>query len=173
MPLTAASALALELGLVRRVGERQPAGEHAPVPARKLTRVERSRGDVLLGDADLDAAADEPWVDRVVVAIDPHIRLRRNAEHLAAIRVRHPDHRSHPLALLHQSLRWDGADRAVHAPVGAIAPAVELQLKVGRVREPTPGLEVRAQEPMRALEHALRLRRQLRLIGRLRSELSV
>jgi hypothetical protein len=46
----------------------------------------------------------------------------------------------------------------VHAPVGAIAPAVELQLKVGRVREPSAGLEVRAPEPVRSLKHTLGLR---------------
>jgi hypothetical protein len=61
----------------------------------------------------------------------------------------------------------------VHPPVDPVTPPVELQLEIGRVREPTSGLKVRAQEPVRALEHTLRIRRQLRLIRLLRSELFV
>jgi hypothetical protein len=46
----------------------------------------------------------------------------------------------------------------VHAPVDVLAPAVELQLEVSRVRELAAWFEVRAHEPMRALEHSLGLR---------------
>ena len=46
----------------------------------------------------------------------------------------------------------------MHPSVGAIAPAVELQLEIQRVREPPTGLEVRAHEPMRSLQCTLGLR---------------
>ena len=44
------------------------------------------------------------------------------------------------------------------ALVDLVAPAVELELEVGLVREPAAGLEVGAHEPVRPLEHTLRLR---------------
>src|SRR3954465_8576901 len=46
----------------------------------------------------------------------------------------------------------------MHPPVHPVTPAVELQLKVQRIREPPARLEVGAHEPMRALQHALGLR---------------
>jgi hypothetical protein len=114
----------------------------------------------------LHAAAGELGVDRVVVAIDPHIRLRRDTHHLASVDIRHSlRERAHPLALLSQSLDGHRADRAMHPPIHTLAPAVELQLEVGRVREPAAGLEVRTQEPVRALNDSFGLR-----IGRLEDD---
>ena len=46
----------------------------------------------------------------------------------------------------------------MHPPVDPVAPAVELQLEIERVREPATRLEVRAHESVRSLEHPLRLR---------------
>jgi len=46
----------------------------------------------------------------------------------------------------------------MHPLVDAVAPAVELQLEVGRVREPPARLEVGAHEPVRALQQPLGLR---------------
>ena len=46
VPLAAPLALALKLGLMRRVGDRQAAGEHAAVPARELAGVQHDRGDL-------------------------------------------------------------------------------------------------------------------------------
>src|SRR4051794_26938796 len=55
--------------------------------------------------------------------------------------------------------RSAGTARIVRCtPVDAVAPAVEPQLEVHRVGEPPAGLEVGAQEAVRALEHALGLR---------------
>ena len=45
----------------------------------------------------------------------------------------------------------------MHPAIDAIAPAVELQLEVDRVREAPTGQKVGAHEPVRALEHALGL----------------
>ena len=62
VPLAAAGALAIELGLVRRIGDRQSTGELPAVPAvpaRKLTGIEDNRGHVRLRDAQLDPAAGE------------------------------------------------------------------------------------------------------------------
>ena len=42
---------------MRRIGDRQPAGEHAPVPGGELAGVQHDRGHLGLRDADLDAAA--------------------------------------------------------------------------------------------------------------------
>ena len=55
---------------MRRVGDRQAAGERAAVPAGELAGVQDDRGDLALGDANLDATARERGIDRVVVAID-------------------------------------------------------------------------------------------------------
>ena len=46
----------------------------------------------------------------------------------------------------------------MHPLVDLVAPAVELQLEVGLVREPPSRLEIRAHEPVRALQHPFGLR---------------
>lgn len=74
-------ALALELGLMGWVSDRQAAGEHTLVPGRELAGVEHDRGDLGLRHADLDPATGERRLDRVVVAIDSDERLRRHPQH--------------------------------------------------------------------------------------------
>ena len=106
-----------------------------------------------LGDADLDATTGERRVDRVVVAINPDERLRRHPDHLAAVDVRHPRwQRSHPSLLLDEPLGRDRANRPMHPPVGLLGPRVEPVLEVEMVREHPARLEVRAHEPVRALQ---------------------
>ena len=87
-------ALALELGLMGWVSDRQAAGEHTLVPGRELAGVEHDRGDLGLRHADLDPATGERRLDRVVVAIDSDERLRRNPQHLAPIEVRASERRA-------------------------------------------------------------------------------
>src|SRR6202012_5445032 len=70
--LAALLAVTLELGLMAGIDDRQPAGEHALMASGELAGVQQHRGDVRLGDTDLDATPRERGVDRVVVAIHPH-----------------------------------------------------------------------------------------------------
>src|SRR5206468_7010023 len=131
----------------------------ATMPARQLAGVEHRGAYIGLRDADLDAAPGEPRVDGVVVAIDPRIWLLRDADHGPAIQSgQPPGQRAHPQPLLDEPLRRDGPDRAMHPLIDPVAPAVELVLKIERVREPAPRHEVGAHEPVRALENPLRLR---------------
>ena len=78
---------------------------HASSPVSSTTA-----SDLALADAHLDATAGERGVDRVVVAIDPQIRLRRDARHRPAITsgigIRQ---RPHPFALLDEPFGRDGA----------------------------------------------------------------
>jgi hypothetical protein len=61
--LSACLALALKPGLMRRISDRQPAGEHPPMPTGELAGVQNNRGDLGLGDANLNAAPSELRVD--------------------------------------------------------------------------------------------------------------
>ena len=144
------------------------------MPSSKLAGIEHRSGHMRLRNAELDPAAGERGVDRVIVAINPKIWLLRHASHDPAVKIRQPvRQRPHLGALLQQPLSRDSSDRAMHPLVDPVTPAVELVLEVKMVREPTPRHEVGTHEPVRALKDPLRLRRQLRLIGRLRSELFV
>ena len=52
---------------------------------RELARVQRDGGDLGLGDANLDPAPGQPWVERVVVGVETQVGLRGNPGHLAAV----------------------------------------------------------------------------------------
>ena len=117
--LAAPGALALELGLMRRVGDRQAAGEAAAVPAGELAGVQDDRGHLALGDAHLDAAPGE----RAGRSSSRCDRPARTAAAATRTTIRRslsgstPRQRPHPPALLDQPLGRDGADRAMH-PLG-------------------------------------------------------
>src|SRR4051794_8424253 len=118
--------LALQLALMRRVGERQATGEAAPVTTGDLAGVQDDRSQLALGDANLDAAAGERGIDRVIVAIDAQIGLLRHADDEPPIAIRQRGgQRPHPLALLREAFDGNGADRAMHPLVDLLAPAVE------------------------------------------------
>lgn len=59
VPTAAPGAGLLKLGLMRRVGDREAAGEVATMPAGELAGVQHHAGELLLGDAQLDAAPGE------------------------------------------------------------------------------------------------------------------
>src|SRR5207253_11304893 len=124
----------------------------------ELAGAERDRRDLGLAGADLDAAASQARIERVVVAVKAQIGLRRHAGHEAHVGVGHDLwQRSHPPALLCQALGDERARCAVHACAYALAPAVELILEVERIGKAPAGLEVAVQEAMAALERALSL----------------
>ncbi len=144
---------------MRRIDKGEPAGEHSAMAGRHLAGIEHDRGDLALGNADLDAAPSEGRVDRVVVAIDPDERLRRHPDDRSAVDVGHArGERPHPRTLLDKALRGDRADRPMHPVVHLVGPRVEAVLIVEVVREHAARLEVRTHEPVRALQQALRLR---------------
>jgi trehalase-like protein len=104
---------------------------------------------------------DSPSVFGAILDADQGglFRIARNTHHRSPVRVRQQLlERPHPPPLLDEPFGRDGADGAMHPLVDALAPAVELQLKVQLVGEPPPRLEVGAHEPMRALEQSLGLR---------------
>ena len=143
MRLPAAGPLPLELALMVRVGERQPARERPAVPGGKLAGVQHRGGHLGLGDAQLDPPAGERRIDGVVIAIDAKIRLLRDPNHRPSVGVRQLlGQRSHPHPLLDEPLGRDGADRAMHPLVDPVTPAVELVLEVEVVGEAPCGLEV-------------------------------
>src|ERR1700729_3689407 len=144
---------------MRGRGDRQRPGNPPPVSGGQLAGVENDRRARGLGDAELDAPASESWVDRVVVAVNTNERLRRDAQHSAAIGVRHRGGQpSAPGLLLREPPCRDRADRAMNPTVRLVGPGVETVLKIEVVREYPAGLEVRAHEPMPLLELPLRLR---------------
>jgi hypothetical protein len=139
----------LELGLIGGVGDLLPAGEHAAMTARNLTRVERDGRDLALGDANVDALPDEAGVQGVVVAIDADIGLRRDPDHQAAIKIggRHREW-AQRLALLLQALNRTLAQRPVNPRVRSLCePLVELVLKVELSEERAARLEAGLHEP--------------------------
>ena len=113
-----------------------------------------------LGDTQLDTAADQARVERVVAAVDTDVRVGRHARDPASVDVGQPlRQRPHHLQLLRQSINRAAAQRAVEAQVGTLAePAVELVLEVELVRERTARLEARLGVSLQPLDHALRLR---------------
>jgi hypothetical protein len=126
----------------------------------ELARVERPRDHLALPDPDLDAAANQARVERVVVAVDAHVRIGRHARHQAPVDVGQPlGQRPQQRQLLRQPIDRAAAEGAVEAQVGALVePAVELLLVVELVREAAAGLEARLRVPLQPLDHALRLR---------------
>jgi hypothetical protein len=60
------------------VGEREAAGEDAAVVGNHLAAVERDGEDRPLAGPDLDPAAHRSRVERVVVAVEAEVRLRRD-----------------------------------------------------------------------------------------------
>ena len=118
--------------------------KHALVPAGELAGVQRDRGELALADANFDATADEVRVQRVVVGVEPDVRIGRHPRHPAA--VEYPallgQRRASPRAP--RASRSTGRARSVLC-VRALAfsnHAVELQLEVEMVREPPARLEV-------------------------------
>src|SRR5262249_42714104 len=113
-----------------------------------------------LRDAQLDAAADQARVERVVVAVDAQVRVGRDPCHEAAGDVGQPlRQRPHQRQLLTEPIGRAAAPRAVKANVGALdEPAVELLLEVELAHERAPWLEARLQIALQALDHSLRLR---------------
>jgi hypothetical protein len=87
---TSDASQALQLSLVSGVGEGQVFGEGTAVAAGKLAGVERDGAELALGDPDLDAAAGEPRVERVVVGVPSQVGLLRDAPGEAAICVGQP-----------------------------------------------------------------------------------
>jgi hypothetical protein len=140
------------------VGEGEAAREDAAVAGAEFAAVERDRGDLRLGRADLDPPADEARVERVVVSVEAQVGLGGDARDETAIGVgqlrRQP---AHPLALGGEALRHDGPRGAVDAAVDLGAPGVELGLEVERVGKQTAGLEVAVDEAVVALGRALGL----------------
>src|SRR5262245_4526099 len=155
----AAAQLPERSGVLER-GERAMASVRAQVLAGELARVERHSEDLALGDTQLDAAADQSWVERVVVAVDAHVRVGRDPGNEAAVDVGHAlRQRPHHLKLLRQPIRRSATQRSVEAEVGALVePTVELLLVVELACERAAGLEARLGVALQPLNHTLRLR---------------
>src|SRR6266536_2853735 len=130
------------------------------MPAGELARVEADGEDLPLRDAQLDAAADQARIERVVVAVDAHVRIGRHARDQATVDVGPPlRQRPHQRQLLGQPVDRAAAERAMEANVGALAePTVELLLEVELVGERAARLEARLHVALQPLDHALRLR---------------
>src|SRR5215218_2138612 len=83
-PLALAPQL-IERPLMVGLGKGQAAGEDAGMAGGELAGVERHCPKLALGDADLDPAADQTRVERVVVAIEAQVGLGRDAGDEAAL----------------------------------------------------------------------------------------
>ena len=114
-----------------------------------------------LGDANLDATAGEAR-DRASSRCDRPARYGcwRHAHHRTADRSRASGAGSGRIRSRSSSSRSTGTARIVRCTrrLAWSHQRVELQLEVEMVREPPARLEVRAHEPVRALQRALRLR---------------
>ncbi len=121
--------------------------------------VKRGRGDLGLGDPDLDPATGEAGIERVVVGVPAQVGLRMDAGDEAPVGVRHRlRQRAHLRPFELEPLGRDRAQGAVGAGVGAARePVVELELEVDFVGEAAVGLEAALDEIVEALEHALGL----------------
>lgn len=69
-------------------GDRAVPGERAGVTARQLAGFQRDGEDLTLAHTQLNAAADQPRVQRVVAGIETQVRVRRHPRHPPAIGVR-------------------------------------------------------------------------------------
>jgi hypothetical protein len=129
------------------------------VTADELARVERHCPQLALGDPDLDPAPDEARVERVVVAIEMNVGLRRDPQYEAAVEVGCPRRqRPQPLPLAREPVDRPLPERAVDAHVRPLAePVVELVLVVELRHERAARLEARLHEPLQPLHHPLRL----------------
>src|SRR6266545_3266084 len=100
------------------------------VAAGELAAVQAEGEDLGLGDADLDAAPDEPGIERVVVGLKPQVRVGTDARDPASIDIRRDGwQRGHRLAFLEQAIDRATAQRSVRARVGLREPAIELELE--------------------------------------------
>jgi hypothetical protein len=95
--------------------------------------------------AGLNAPADQPRIERVVVGVEAQVEIRRDPQHPPPIDIRRDQQRHHHLALLDEPVARAAAQRLVRARVRpGVEPAVELQRKVELVREHPPRLEAGA-----------------------------
>ncbi len=91
--------------------------------------------------------------DRVVVAIDAQVGLLGDPQHLSAVDVQaSPAGAAVSVLAPRRPAPENRADRSMHAPVGSIAPAVELGLEVQRVRQPPARSKLRSRAPSAAQE---------------------
>jgi hypothetical protein len=81
-----AAALAQHAGVLER-GDRAVRGERALVAAGELAGVQRDGDQLALRAPHLDAAPDQVRVQRVVVGVEPDVRIGRHAQHPAAVDV--------------------------------------------------------------------------------------
>ena len=140
------------------VGDRQAAGEGPAAMAGDFPCAERHGDHLALADLDLDALADEPGVERVVVAVDAHVSVRRHPGAEPAVGVGPPlGQLSERPALLCEAVERPAAQCPLAAGVDLVAPAVELVLAVELVGEHPTGLEVRAQVAPTVLDQPLGL----------------
>jgi hypothetical protein len=154
-----AVAAALQSAGVLERGDRAMPGKRSGVPASQLSAVERDRENLAVSDPDLDAAADEVGVQRVVAGIEPNVRIRRDPGHPPAVGVRcQVGQRGHDRQLLGQAINRPGPGRAVRSRVDPLKPRVELVLEVELVREHAPRFEVRLRVALQPLDRALGLR---------------
>jgi hypothetical protein len=154
-----AAQLAQRIGVLER-GDRAITGKRTGVSAGELARVERHREQLALRDAELDAAADQARVERVVARVDAHVRVGRDPDHPAAVDVGHAiGQRPHDGQLLGPPVERPAAQPAVEARVGTlIEPAVELLPEVELGREAPTGLEARLRVALQPLDHTPRPR---------------
>ncbi len=111
----------LERCLVGGVGELLSRGEHTPMLGGQLAGIERDRDDLMLRDAHLDAPADQPWIQRVVVAVDVHVWLWRHPDDDPTVEIRTRfGQRPHAFPLAIQPIDRPLAKRAVQAHVRAL-----------------------------------------------------
>ena len=85
----------------------------ARVPAGELAGVQRDREDLALGDAGLDAAADQPRVERVVAGVEAQIGVRRDPQHPAPVGVGRASPAAAPSPARSSTSRSIGRQRSV------------------------------------------------------------
>ena len=137
--LAFAAALAQRPRVLER-GDRPVLRERALVTARELARVQRDRDHLSLRDHDLDPPADKVGVQRVVVGVEPQMRIRRDPRHPAAVQIGLArGQRPHHLAFLEQPVDRPSPQRLVRATVRLLKPDVELQLESKRLTKQRPG----------------------------------
>ena len=110
------------------------------------------------GDADLDAAADEAGVDRVVVGVDPHVVVPGQPGREPPRRVgQHRREGQHRAAVLEDRVRRPRPGGGVDPVVRSAQPAGELAVEVGDVVEAAAGQEARLEVAVGPLDEALGL----------------
>ncbi len=145
---------------MRRVDDRQPAGEHPAGAGRRARRCPSTTA--VISRLETRTSTRRPanaGVDRVVVAIDPHQRLGRHPDApgggqcrasapatAASARAPRPAARPGPPGWCDAPGRWPSPSTRRAGPGSPV------------VGEHAAGLEVGAHEPVRTLQHALGLR---------------